>query len=27
MSHSQESDGAKSGAIISLENINNTAGV
>ncbi|KAB1212307.1 Golgin candidate 2 [Morella rubra] len=27
MSHSQESNGAKSGAVISLENINNTSGV
>ncbi|XP_050255398.1 golgin candidate 2 [Quercus robur] len=27
MSHSRESNGAKSGAVISLENINNTAGV
>jgi hypothetical protein len=27
MSHSQESNGTKSGAIISLENINNTTGV
>lgn len=26
MSHSRESNGAKSGAVISLENINNTAG-
>ena len=27
LSHSQESNGAKSGAVISLENINNTGGV